>query len=68
MKPEIRDDRQLRALTGVSTEKFDILEVAFAKALADEKQSIYQNKLKQESVSENLAQAKKANCRQCTKN
>ena len=45
MKPEIRDDRQLRALTGVSTEKFDILEVAFAKALADEKQSIYQKQV-----------------------
>jgi len=28
MEPKIRDDRQMRALTGVSTEKFDMLEVA----------------------------------------
>jgi hypothetical protein len=45
MKPEIRDDRQLRALTGVSTEKFGLLEVAFARSLADEKQSKYQKQV-----------------------
>jgi hypothetical protein len=45
MEPEIRDDRQMRALTGVPTEKFEMLEVAFAKALADEKQSMYQKQV-----------------------
>jgi hypothetical protein len=46
MELEIRDDRQLRALTGVSTEKLERLEVAFAKALAEEKEKIYQEQLK----------------------
>jgi hypothetical protein len=38
---EIRDDRQLRALTGVSTEKFSTLEAAFTLALDDEKELKY---------------------------
>lgn len=38
---EIRDDRQLRALTGVSTEKFSTLEAAFTLALDDEKERTY---------------------------
>ena len=41
MQPEVRDDRQLRALTGVSTEKLSILEAAFALALDDEKERVY---------------------------
>lgn len=45
MEPEIRDDRQMRALTGVSIEKLESLETAFAKALAEEKESIYQKQL-----------------------
>jgi hypothetical protein len=45
MEPEIRDDRQMRALTGVPIEKLEILEVAFAKALAAEKQSRYQKQV-----------------------
>jgi Helix-turn-helix of DDE superfamily endonuclease len=40
--PEIRDDRQMRALTGVPAEKFSILEAAFALALDDEKERAYQ--------------------------
>jgi hypothetical protein len=39
--PEIRDDRQMRALTGVSTKKFPTLEAAFAVALDDEKERAY---------------------------
>lgn len=46
MAPEIRDDRQMRALTGVSIEKLEILEGAFAKAFVEEKESIYQNHLR----------------------
>ncbi len=42
MIPEIRDDRQMRALTGVPTEKFSTLEAAFALALEDEKERVYQ--------------------------
>ena len=42
MIPEIRDDRQMRALTGVPTEKFSTLEAAFALALDDEKERVYQ--------------------------
>ncbi len=42
MIPEIRDERQVRALTGVPTEKFSTLEAAFALALADEKERAYQ--------------------------
>ena len=45
MEPEIRDDRQMRALTGVSIEKFETLEAAFAKAYAEEKDRIYQKQL-----------------------
>jgi hypothetical protein len=40
MELEIRDDRQMRALTGVSTEKLELLEIAFAKAYAEEKERI----------------------------
>jgi hypothetical protein len=36
VKPEIRDDSQIRALTGVLTEKFSTLETAFALAIDDE--------------------------------
>jgi len=43
--PEIRDDRQMRALTGVPAEKFSDLEAAFALALADEKERAYQEGL-----------------------
>lgn len=45
MIPEIRDDRQQRALTGVPAEKFSTLEAAFALALADEKERAYQEGL-----------------------
>ena len=45
MKPEIRDDRQMRALTGVPTEKLPILEAAFALALDDEKERAYREGL-----------------------
>lgn len=45
MIPEIRDDRQMRALTGVPAEKFSILEAALALALDDEKERIYQEGL-----------------------
>jgi len=40
--PEIRDDRQQRALTGVPAEKFSTLEAAFGLALDDEKERKYQ--------------------------
>jgi hypothetical protein len=43
--PEIRDDRQQRALTGVPTEKISTLEAAFALALEDEKERAYQEGL-----------------------
>jgi hypothetical protein len=39
--PEIRDDRQQRALTGVPTEKLPTLEAAFSLALDDEKERKY---------------------------
>lgn len=45
MIPEIRDERQMRALTGVSTEKLLILEAAFALALDDEKEKSYREGL-----------------------
>lgn len=45
MIPEIRDERQRRALTGLPEEKFSILEAAFALALADEKERKYQEGL-----------------------
>ncbi len=47
MEPEIRDDRQMRALTGVSTEKLAVLEAAFAKAYAEEKEKIYQKQVQE---------------------
>jgi hypothetical protein len=47
MTPEIRDDRQMRALTGVPTEKLATLEGAFATALAEEKDRVYQEALAQ---------------------
>ena len=45
MGPEIRDDRQMRALTGVPQERFEELEAAFAEALADAKQRNYQRQV-----------------------
>jgi hypothetical protein len=45
--PEIRDDRQMRALTGVPTEKFSTLEAAFALAIDDEKERAYREGLAQ---------------------
>lgn len=47
MNLEIRDERQMRALTSMSTEKFLILEAAFALALADAKEEAYQEGLSQ---------------------
>ncbi len=47
MIPEIRDERQRRALTGVATEKFSTLEAAFGLALDDEKERAYQEGLVQ---------------------
>lgn len=47
MIPEIRDDRQMRALTGVPIEKFSTLEAAFAIALDDEKERAYREGLAQ---------------------
>ena len=45
MIPEISDDRQMRALTGVPTEKLSSLEAAFALALDDEKEKSYREGL-----------------------
>jgi hypothetical protein len=45
MEPEIRDDRQMRALTGIPADKLEALEAAFAKAFAEEKEKIYQKQL-----------------------
>lgn len=42
MIPEIRDDRQMRALTGTPTEKISTLEAAFALELEAEKERAYQ--------------------------
>ena len=47
MRPETRDDRQMRALTGVSTEKLAVLESAFATAWAEEKERVYLEQLAQ---------------------
>lgn len=47
MVPKIRDDRQMRALTGVPTEKLAALESAFTTALADKKEREYQEQLAQ---------------------
>jgi len=41
VKLEIRDDRQMRALTGVPKEKFETLEAAFSLALTEEKERSY---------------------------
>lgn len=46
MELEIRDDRQMRAQTGVATDKLEILESAFAKVFAEEKEKIYQEQLR----------------------
>jgi hypothetical protein len=40
VKPEIRDDSQIRALTRVLTEKFSTLETALALAIDDENGSL----------------------------
>jgi hypothetical protein len=45
MIPEIHDERQMRALTGVPTEEFLTLEAGFALALTDEKERAYQEGL-----------------------
>lgn len=45
MRPEIKGDRQLRALTGVSTEKWSTLEKVFGDTLKEEKARTYQEKL-----------------------
>jgi len=47
MRPAIKDDRQLRALTGVPTEKWGTLENAFGTALKEEKERVYQEELVQ---------------------
>ena len=47
MRPEIRDDRQMRALTGVSTAKLAVLESAFATAWVEEKERVYLEQLVQ---------------------
>lgn len=47
MRPEIKDDRQLRALTGVPTKKWGALENAFGIALTEEKERVYQEQLAQ---------------------
>lgn len=47
MEAEIPDDRQMRALTGVSTEKLEVLEAAFAKAYAEEKEKIYHKQVQE---------------------
>ena len=47
MIPEIRDDRQMRALTGIPTEKFSTLEAAFTLAIDDEKERAYREGLAQ---------------------
>lgn len=41
MEPEIRDERQLRALTGLPQAKFDKLEAAFGQVLAEEQKKRY---------------------------
>lgn len=47
MRPEIKDDRQLRALTGIPTEKREALENAFGIALQEEKEHVYNEQLAQ---------------------
>jgi len=65
MRPEIKDDRQLRALTGVPTEKWEILENAFGRALKEEKERVYQEQVARVNVSVKQGVARKANYRQC---
>lgn len=47
MQPEVRDDRQMRALTGLSIEKLTVLEEAFEKVLQQKKQQAYEEGLAQ---------------------
>lgn len=47
MRPEIKNDRQLRALTGIPTEKWEALENAFGIALQEEKEHVYNEQLAQ---------------------
>lgn len=47
MKPEIRDERQMRALTGLPPDKFTLLVTAFAKTLQEEKERRYQEQVAQ---------------------
>lgn len=47
MTLEIRDDRQMRALTGLPAEKFAVLEEAFTTVLQDAKACAYQEKVTQ---------------------
>jgi len=42
MTPKIRDDRQMRALTGLSEEKIDELEKVFAEVYEEERQKAYE--------------------------
>ncbi len=42
---EIKDDRQMRALTGIPGEKFDVLESAFAETYHKEQQRVYEEGL-----------------------
>ena len=62
MIPEISDERQMRALTGVPTEKLSSLEAAFALALDDEKEKSYREGL---AKGERQAVDKKVNCLAC---
>lgn len=45
--PELKDERQTRALTGVPAEKLVTLEAAFALALEDEKERAYREGVKE---------------------
>jgi len=60
MTPEIRDDRQMRALTGVPTEKLTILANAFATALAEKRSMFIKKNSPQGNASENWVVDKKA--------
>ncbi len=63
--PEIRDDRQQRALTGVPTEKISTLEAAFALALEDEKERAYQEGLTKGTRQRKSGAGQKANYQRC---
>jgi len=65
MRPEIKDDRQLRALTGVPTEKWGTLENAFGTALKEEKERVYQEELGRVNVNVKQEVDRKANYPQC---